>query len=50
MKILLVGEYSNLHNSLKEGLQQLGHSVSINGLNDGFKDYAIDFRNTSKVE
>jgi len=44
MKILLVGEYSNLHNSLKEGLQQLGHSVSINGLNDGFKNYAIDFK------
>lgn len=43
MKILLVGEYSRLHNSLKEGLEKLGHQVTINGLNDGFKDFPIDF-------
>ena len=43
MKILLVGEYSRLHNSLKEGLFTFGHEVSINGLNDGFKNYPIDF-------
>lgn len=43
MKILLVGEYSRLHNSLKEGLLKLGHEVSLNGLNDGFKNYSIDF-------
>ena len=43
MKILLVGEYSRLHNSLKEGLQKLGHQVSLNGLNDGFKNYPVDF-------
>lgn len=43
MKILLVGEYSRLHNSLKEGLISLGHEVSLNGLNDGFKNYPIDF-------
>ncbi len=42
MKILLVGEYSNLHNSLKKGLQQLGHQVTIIGLSDGFKKYPID--------
>lgn len=43
MKILLVGEYSRLHNSLKEGLQKLGHEVTILGFKDGFKDYPIDF-------
>ena len=42
MKILLVGEYSRLHNSLKEGLQKLGHEVVILGFNDGFKDYPVD--------
>ena len=31
MKVLLVGEYSRLHNSLKEGLQKLGHEVFIVG-------------------
>ena len=43
MNILLVGEYSRLHNSLKEGLQQLGHHVVILGFQDGFKKYPIDY-------
>lgn len=43
MKILLVGEYSRLHNSLKEGLQELGHEVYILGHKDGFKDFPVDF-------
>ena len=42
MKILLVGEYSRLHNSLKEGLQQLGHEVVIVASGDGFKNYPRD--------
>lgn len=42
MKILLLGEYSRLHNSLKEGLQKLGHEVTILGFKDGFKDYPVD--------
>lgn len=42
MKILLVGEYSRSHNSLKEGLIKLGHEVTIIGLSDGFKNYPID--------
>lgn len=44
MKILLVGEYSRLHNSLKEGLLKLGHEVIILGTGDGFKDYPVDIR------
>jgi glycosyltransferase involved in cell wall biosynthesis len=43
MKVLLVGEFSRLHNSLKEGLQELGHEVSIVGHQDGFKNYPIDY-------
>jgi glycosyltransferase involved in cell wall biosynthesis len=43
MKVLLVGEYSRLHNSLKEGLLELGHEVSIVGHQDGFKNYPIDY-------
>ncbi len=42
MRILLVGEYSRLHNSLKEGLQQLGHEVVLMGAGDGFKNYPVD--------
>lgn len=43
MKILLIGEYSRLHNSLKEGLQKLGNDVTILGFKDGFKSYPVDF-------
>lgn len=42
MNILLAGEYSRLHNSLKEGLQALGHKVVLFGFKDGFKDYPVD--------
>ena len=42
MNILLLGEYSRLHNSLKEGLLQLGHHVVLLGFNDGFKAYPVD--------
>ena len=38
MRILLVGEYSRFHNSLKKGLLQLGHDVILIGDND-FKNY-----------
>ena len=42
MKILLIGEYSRLHNSLKEGLIALGHEVTIAGSGDYFKKYPVD--------
>ena len=42
MKILLAGEYSRLHNSLKEGLLALGHEVTLIGFGDGFKNYPSD--------
>ena len=43
MKILLLGEYSRLHNSLKEGLQILGHHVIIIADGDHFKKFDVDF-------
>ncbi len=48
MRILLVGEFSRLHNSLKEGLTKLGHEVVIIGSGDQFKKYPIDINIDSK--
>lgn len=42
MRILLVGEYSHFHNSLRDGLVALGHEVTIISDND-FKNYPVDF-------
>lgn len=42
MRILLIGEYSRFHNSLKEGLQKLQHDVTLVGRADSFKNYPID--------
>lgn len=49
MKVLLIGEYSRLHNSLKEGLTFLGHEVFIVSNGDGFKKYPIDFSIEAKI-
>jgi glycosyltransferase involved in cell wall biosynthesis len=43
MKILLLGEYSRLHNSLKEGLVSQGHEVIIVSTGDDFKKYDTDY-------
>ena len=43
MKILLVGEYSRLHNSLKKGLSKLNHNVTLVSCGDDFKNYPSDF-------
>ena len=42
MKILLVGEYSNVHATLAEALRQLGHQVTVVSNGDFFKDYPRD--------
>jgi len=39
---ILIGEYSRFHNSLKEGLISLGHTVTIVGTGDDFKKYPVD--------
>lgn len=48
MRILLVGEYSRLHNSLKEGLQSLGHTVLLVGTGDDFKNFPVDINIQSR--
>lgn len=42
MRILLLGEYSNVHNTLAEGLRQLGHDVTVASNGDFWKDYPRD--------
>lgn len=43
MKVLLVGEYSRLHNSLKEGLEELNNDVFLVGMGDSFKQFDVDY-------
>ena len=49
MKILLIGDYSNVHATLAEGLRTLGHDVTVVSDGDGWKDYPrdIDIRRPS---
>lgn len=42
MKILLLGDYSNVHATLAEGLRALGHHVVVASDGDGWKDYPRD--------
>jgi glycosyltransferase involved in cell wall biosynthesis len=42
VRILLIGEFSRLHNSLKEGLIASGHHVVLIANGDGFKNYPAD--------
>jgi len=50
MTILLVGEYSRLHNSLKEGLENLGHQVTLISTGDYFKNFPSDIKITRHFE
>lgn len=42
MRILLLGEYSNVHNTLAQGLRTLGHEVCVASNGDFWKDYPRD--------
>lgn len=42
MRILLLGEYSNVHWTLAEGLRALGHEVTVVSNGDFWKDYPRD--------
>ena len=42
MKILLIGEYSNVHATLVDGLRQLGHTATVVSNGDFWKDYPRD--------
>ncbi len=51
MKVLLIGEYSNVYNTLAEGLRKLGHKVVVASNGDFWKDYPrdIDLRRSDGV-
>lgn len=42
MRILLLGEYSNVHNTLAIGLRELGHTVTVVSNGDFWKNYPRD--------
>ena len=42
MRILLIGEYSNVHNTLAKGLQALGHDCVVASDGDHWKNYPRD--------
>ena len=42
MRILLLGDYSNVHATLADGLRQLGHTVVVASDGDGWKNYPRD--------
>ncbi len=42
MKVLLVGEYSNVHWTLAQGLRRLGHTATVVSDGDGWKNYNRD--------
>lgn len=42
MRILLIGEYSNVHATLAKGLRKLGHSVTVASNGDFWKNYPRD--------
>ncbi|WP_420552523.1 hypothetical protein [Tenacibaculum aiptasiae] len=44
MKILLIGEFSGVHNNLKKGLIKEGHIVKIAANGDGFKKFDFDIK------
>lgn len=42
MRILLIGEYSNVHHTLRDALRRAGHEVLLISDGDGWKDYERD--------
>ena len=49
MRILLIGEYSNTHWTLAEGLRSLGHEVCVISNGDFWKNYKRDISLTRKT-
>lgn len=48
MRILLIGEYSNVHATLADGLRELGHEVTVISNGDFWKGYKRDIDVTRK--
>lgn len=42
MRILLIGDYSNVHATLLKGLREFGHDVVLASDGDGWKNYPRD--------
>ena len=49
MKILLIGEYSNVHATLATGLRELGHQVTVISNGDFWKNYPRDIDVTRQI-
>lgn len=50
MKILLIGEFSSVHSTLKEGLIELGHDVVVASSGDGYRNIVRDINYASKLK
>ena len=50
MKILLIGEYSSVHSTLKEGLTELGYEVVVASAGDGYRNIARDIDLAPKLK
>lgn len=52
MRILLIGEYSNVHWTLAEGLNKIGHQAVVASGGDGWKNYSrhIDFNFKNRLD
>lgn len=50
MRILLIGEYSNVHHTLCEALRRAGHEVLLISDGDGWKDYPRDIDLRRKIQ
>ena len=50
MRILLIGEYSNVHWTLEEGLRTLGHEVCVVSNGDFWKNYPRDISLVRKTQ
>ncbi len=46
MKILLIGEFSGVHNNLKKGLAYFGHEVILAADGDGYRGFDYDIKLT----
>ncbi len=49
MRILLVGEYSGVHETLAKGLRTFGHDVTVASGGDGWKGFVSDFSLNSRL-
>lgn len=44
MRVLLVGEFSGVHNNLKKGLEELGVKVTLANTGDGYRKFGTDIK------